>query len=205
MQLDFNQIKNKQRIFIGGNSGTDEIIKIVSHVLHYLKKPFDLFQNGEGQLTDAPMIIFNGMNELNPETGKAYFHEMKPHIGLFHKITEPVPTSYPSFEDFINQYELLADSLPKAGTLLYYQSDNVSLMIGKKERDDIKNIEYKKLKSQRAGDKITLEFKSGGEVSFELERSGLPGEMAAALNIANRFSIKEKKFIKAIQNYQPGV
>lgn len=205
MQLDFNLIRNKQRIFIGGNSGTDEIQNIISHALKHLKKPFDIYQNGEGQITDAPIILFNGLNELNPKTGKAYFHELKPHIALFHKIIEPVPESYNSFEDFIYQYELLADSLPKAGTFLYYQSDNVSLMIGKKERDDVRNIEYTKLKNHRNGDQITIKFNSDHSLTYHVPRKGFPGELSAALNIINRLSISEKKFIKSIQNYQPGV
>ncbi len=205
MQLDFNQIRNKQRIFIGGNSGTEEIINIISHSLKQLKKPFDLLRNGEGSLTDAPLVLYNGMNELDPGTGKAHFHELKPHIALFHKIIEPVPESYHSFEDFIYQYELLADSLPKAGTFLYYQSDNVSLMIGKKEREDVRNIEYTKLKNHRNGDQLTIHFHSDQSLDFKITRKGFPGELSAALNIVNRLSIEEKKFIKSIQNYQPGV
>jgi len=205
MQLNFNRIKNKQRIFIGGNSGTDEILHIISHSLNYLKKPFDLLVNGEGEITDAPIVIFNGMNALNPETGKAFFHDMKPHIALFHKIVEPVPDGYQSFEHFINQFEVLANNLPKGGTFLYYQSDNVSLMIGKNEREDVRNIEYTKLKSKTSGDTCDLEFKSGEVLSYSFKKKGLPGEMAAALNISNRLSIKEKHFINSIKNYQPGV
>ncbi len=205
MQLDFNRIKNKQRIFIGGNSGTDEILNIISHSLKHLKKPFDVLPNGEGEITDAPIIIFNGMNELNPKSGKAYFHEIKPHIALFHKIIEPVPDGYASFEDFINQFEMLANGLPKAGTFLYYQSDNVSLMIGKNERQDVRNIEYTKLKNKKSGDTTDIEFKSGEVVSIPIRKKGFPGEVAAALNIVNRLSVKEKHFIKSLQNYQPGV
>ncbi len=206
MALDFNQIKNKQRIFIGGNSGTDEIVNIISHCLNYLNKPFSLLKNGSGDITDAPLVIFNGLNEINPKTNQAHFHDIKPHIGLFHKIVEPVPTSYNSFEDFINQYEILADSLPKAGSFLYYQSDNVSLMIGKKERADIKNIEYTKLKNKRIDDNtLLLEFKSGEELSFQINRKGFPGEVAAALNILDRLSIKEKQMLKSFKTYQPGV
>ncbi len=205
MQLDFNRIKNKQRIFIGGNSGTDEVLNIVSHSLNYLKKPFDLLPNGQGEITDAPIIIFNGMNDPNPETGKARFHDMKPHIALFHKIIEPVPDGYQSFEDFINQFEMLANGLPKAGTFLYYQSDNVSLMIGKNERKDVRNIEYTKLKSKKSGDATEMEFTSGDVVSFPIRKKGFPGEMAAAFNILTRLSVKEKHFIKSIKNYQPGV
>lgn len=204
MQLDFNRIKNKQRIFIGGNIGTDEIINIISHCLKYIHKPFDLLQNGKGDITDAPLVIFNGMNELNPKTDKAYFQEMKPHIALFHKIAEPIPSSYHTFEDFINQYEILADSLPKAGSFLCYQSDNVSLMIGKKDRADIKNIEYTKLKHSRNGDILTIEFKSG-EYTTSLKRKGFPGELAAAMNILTRLAVKEKQFLKSLKTYQPGV
>ncbi|CAN0213443.1 unnamed protein product, partial [Chrysoparadoxa australica] len=128
-----------------------------------------------------------------------------PDIALFHKIIEPVPSSYKSFEDFIYQYEVLADNLPKAGSFLYYQSDNVSLMIGKKERADIKNIEYTKLKNKRSGDILTLELKSGGQLSIPFKKKGFPGELAAAVNILTRLSIKEKHILKSLKTYQPGV
>lgn len=202
--MDFSLIKNKQRIFIGGNRGSNEILNIIAHSLSELNKAFDLLQNGEGNLTDAPVVIFNGLDDLDPTKKEARFHAMKPHIALFHVIEEPVPETYGSFEDYINEYERLADNLPKAGTFLYYQSDNVSLMIGKKERDDIQNIEYTKLKNHRGDNQLIIKFESDRTLSFPTKK-GFPGELAAAQQIMQRLAIKEKEFIESIENYKPGV
>ena len=197
MQIDFERIKNKQRIFIGGNDGTEEILQIICHTLNKINKPYALPDSKEGELNDSPIFLYTGMDHLSPSTQKAGFHDLRPHIALLHKIKEPTPPSYHSFEEYINQYEILADQLPKAGTLIYYQSDNVSMIVGKKERDDLNNIEYAKVKNDIRQDRIVLKFDSG-EVTIKSDNHAIIGEISAAFTLLKRLGVKEEQFTESL-------
>ena len=197
MQIDFERIKNKQRIFIGGNEGTEEILQIICHTLDKINKPYALPDSKERDLDEAPIFLYSGLDDLSPTTNSAGFHDLRPHIAVLHKIKEPTPPSYHSFEEYINQYEILADQLPKAGTLIYYQSDNVSMIIGKKERDDLNNIEYAKIKNNIQKDRIILKFDSG-EVIINSGNHAIIGEISAALTLLKRLGVKEEQFTESL-------
>lgn len=141
MQLNTERIRNKQRIYIGGNSGSSEVFNMARSLLTYFDKPADFYTLGEPYSpTDAPIVIVRGGDEL--VNGKALFRQLDPHIVLIHKITENVPAGYSGLEAYVSQFELLADGLPKAGAYIFFEGDHVATLMGKKEREDVKNIEY---------------------------------------------------------------
>jgi UDP-N-acetylmuramate: L-alanyl-gamma-D-glutamyl-meso-diaminopimelate ligase len=141
MHIDKNLIKNKQRILIGGTHGVAEIQHIIKTVVNHIHKPADFVDLSEApHLTDAPTVIMIGGD--GPENGNDLFNELNIHILLIHQLNDFVPAGYASFNEYVDQFEKLADALPKAGTFLYNEADDVALMIGKKEREDVKNIEY---------------------------------------------------------------
>lgn len=147
MHINIDLIKNKQRILIGGNHGTAEILRIVKAVMNHIKKPADFVDLSKGaELTDAPVVIMVGGDEI--ENGKAAFHQLGIHMLLVHQITDALPSGYANFNEYVDQYEELADSLPKAGSCLYNEADDVSLLIGKKEREDVKSIEYTSINAE---------------------------------------------------------
>ena len=104
MQINTDLLKNKQRIYIGGNHGVKKIYNLTKHVLTAIGKPADFFAVGEeNELTDAPIVIIKGGDEL--ENGNAVFHQLDIHILLIHRIDEDVPEPYKSFEEYISQFE----------------------------------------------------------------------------------------------------
>jgi len=141
MAIDINQIRNKQRILVTGNSEVPAIMEMIQHVFEYADKDFSLFRD---KIEDAPILLLASSEETEIEPGA--FTKFEPHILLIHGIKEKVmPTSYSSFESYIAQFEDAADVLPKAGSYIYNEDDDVANMIGTKAREDVNNIKYKKL------------------------------------------------------------
>lgn len=197
MQINTELLKNKQRILIGGNKGASEIYEIVKNVLKHIDKPVD-FASLEEEFTpgDAPVIIFKGGDQLIDN--EALFQQLGVHILLVHQVTETPPADYKNFEQYIGQLEKLADSLPKAGTFIYFEEDNVATMMGKKDRTDVKPIEYSRLKSKKTNDGIQLmldEYKA----TVKTENDNFPAYAAGAKALLNRIGVSDNQFFSGLK------
>ncbi len=197
MNINTQALRNKQRIYIGGNHGAKSIFKIIKHVLTTIGKPADFFTYGEdSEITNAPIIIMRGADALID--GKAVFHDLKPHMLLVHKIKDDVPDGYASFDEYISQIELLADNLPKAGSLFFYEEDAVGILMGKKERADVRETPYGELPSQTTQNGFEIEFE-GAKISVSTNKANFPKHSAGAKALLNRIGVSDTQFFNSIK------
>ncbi len=146
MPVPFDKLEDKQRIVIIDNEGTTAILDVVFKVLKAHNRKFDwLKADGTYEVSDdAPIILIQADDHLEEGTHKAKFLRYQHHVMVIHHVKESFPDSYANFEEYIAQYEEMADLTPKAGTILFNQDDHVAnLIAGEREREDIKLIEYK--------------------------------------------------------------
>jgi len=198
MQIDIAPIRNKQRIYIGGTHGVAEIFNICQHVLNHIGKPVDFYTFGEEpEFTDAPVIIIKGGDEF--ENDSSPMQSLDIHILLVHVMNDDIPKGYPSFDDYVLEYEKLADSLPKAGSLIYLESDNVATMMGKKEREDVKAIEYTALKSVITNKGFAINT-DGGKIDVKTEDQFFPRHAAGAKALLNRIGVSDAQFFSALKS-----
>lgn len=196
MPLDISKLRNKQRIVIAGNHGLDKITKIVRSALEYSKKEYSFISDEESIINESAIAILKGGNAL--ENGQALFHQFEPHIALIYKISEKIPEGYSTFDQYIHEMEKLADSLPKAGSLIYSESDNVSTMIGKNEREGIRAIEYNAIAGQKTHSGFLVKR---DKESFEVvtENESFLFHAAAAQALLKRIGISEDHFYNSIK------
>jgi len=146
MPVEFDKIEDKQRIVIVDNEGTSEILDIMSKILNANNRKFDWWKaDGTNSISDdAPVILIQADDHLEESTHKAKFLRFQHHVLAIHHVKESYPEAYANFEEYVAQYEEMADKTPKAGTILFNQEDYVAnLIAGEREREDIKLIEYK--------------------------------------------------------------
>lgn len=197
MQTENLPIQNKQRIYIGGNHGVDEIFQMVQNISTQIGKQLDFHTIGEAaDFSDAPVVILKGGDTL--VNGSPVFHNFDIHILLVHRIEDDIPQGYNSFNDYVSAYEKLADNLPKAGSYIYFDEDNVATMIGKKERDDVKSIEYSPIKSQKTPAGFMISHKDS---SFEIktENELFCNQAAAAKALLKRIGVSGEQFYTALK------
>lgn len=177
MPVKFEQIEDKQRIVIIDSEGSSEIMKIALYILEQNGRKYDYWwANGEHSISDAPVILIEGQDEVTTEN-KAKFFDFQHHIIVLHHVSDQFPTSYRSYEEYLAQFENLADQTPKGGTILYYQDDYVAnLIAGEREREDIRLLEY-------------------GNMDNLDERA------SAAKSLLNRIGIIDTLFDQAYQSY----
>lgn len=197
MPVDFSLIQNKQRIYIGGSHGVNEIFELVQHVVNKIQKPMDFYdiQLPYTPTKAATVLIKNGDALVNDQ---AAFHQLHAHMLVLHRLKGKAPQGYASFEQYISEYEKLADNLPKAGGLIFSADNNMTMLIGKKEREDVKNIEYTALNSVSSSQGLTFHM-GKGSVSINTNNEKLPKHLAAAKALLNRIGVTDVQIVSALK------
>lgn len=148
----YEQSKDKQRIVICGSHGKTTITSMILHVLSYYKRKFDYLVGAqlEGFETmaklsdDSPIIIIEGDEYLSsPIDLTPKFLHYKHHVALISGISWDHINVFPTFDEYVRQFENLADVSPKGGALIFNEDDDLVTVICRKDREDVQQIEYK--------------------------------------------------------------
>jgi UDP-N-acetylmuramate: L-alanyl-gamma-D-glutamyl-meso-diaminopimelate ligase len=147
----YEQSKEKQRIVIAGSHGKTTITAIIIHVLNYCKRNFDYVVGAKVsgientvKLSDAPIIIIEGDEYLSsPLDPTPKFIRYQHHIGLISGIAWDHFNVFPTENDYVKQFDIFADSTPKAGIIIFCEQDAMTSVIGAKPRHDVLNVPYK--------------------------------------------------------------
>jgi UDP-N-acetylmuramate: L-alanyl-gamma-D-glutamyl-meso-diaminopimelate ligase len=148
----YEQSKDKQRIVICGSHGKTTITSMILHVLSYYKRQFDYLVGAqlEGFETmaklsdDSPIIIIEGDEYLSsPIDLTPKFLHYKHHVALISGISWDHINVFPTFDEYVRQFENLADASPKGGALIFNEDDDLVTVVCRKEREDVQQIEYK--------------------------------------------------------------
>ncbi len=203
------QSENKQRIVIGGSHGKSSIVSMIIHVLNYFEHEFDFalgahlngFENMV-QLTDAPVIVIEGDEYLSsPVDPTPKFLHYQHHIGLISGISWDHINVFPSENDYVRQFDSFADATPKGGSIIYCEEDSLAVVIGSKERMDVRSIKYNTHPSLIEDGKT---FLLNGEERVPIQIFGRHNlqNISGAMSITNRLGITKDDFYEAIQSFK---
>jgi len=147
----YEQTKDKLRVVIGGSHGKTTITSMILHVLNYHGKDFDYLVGAqlEGfdtmvKITDAaPMIIIEGDEYLaSPIDRRPKFHLYKANIAVISGVAWDHVNVFPTFEDYLNQFEIFIDTIQPEGILIYCEADKELRNIVDHNKATIKKIGY---------------------------------------------------------------
>ncbi len=123
---------DKKRVVIGGSHGKTTTTAMVMHVLKKLNINFDYLVGSqlEGfetmvKFSDAPIMIIEGdeylTSALDPIPKFLKYH---PHIALITGISWDHINVFPTFDNYLKQFQLFVDSINKDGTIIYFKQDD---------------------------------------------------------------------------------
>jgi hypothetical protein len=173
----YEQSRDKQRIVIAGSHGKTTITSMILHVLKYHNRKFDYMVGAqiEGFETmvrlseDAPVIIIEGDEYLaSPVDRRPKFLLYKHHIGLVSGIAWDHINVFPTFDEYVRQFDLFADATPKGGMLIYDETDDLVTVICRKEREDVTRVEYTTHKHKVTDGQTFLVTDGGEEVPVQV-------------------------------------
>jgi len=206
----YEQSKDKQRIVIGGSHGKTTITAMIMHVLKTHKRKFDYLVGAKldgfdtmVQITDeAPIIIIEGDEYLtSPLDLTPKFLHYHHHIGLISGVAWDHINVYPTFDEYVMQFDLFADSTPKGGILIYSESDDIATLIGGKPRADVLAIPYSAAKHEIVNG-ITYLLTDKGKVELEVFGKHNLKNINAAKNVCIKIGITEQMFYDAIKTFK---
>lgn len=150
-ELVYQLTQDKQRIVVTGNRGRANLTALLIHVLQHFGRPVDYLAetpiswlNNCFKLSDAPVIIIEGTDTpISSGATKAVFLHYQHHIASITSISWETPNHYATQDDYVAQFDALADSTPKAGILLYNENDTLASVIGAKQRTDVTSVPFK--------------------------------------------------------------
>lgn len=201
--------EDKQRIVIAGSHGKTTITSMVLHVLKHNKIKFDYavgatidgFENMVRLSDDAPIIIIEGDEYLtSPLDLTPKFLRYQHHVAVISGIAWDHINVFPTYAEYVSQFEKLVEATPKAGTLIYYEKDaEVKRLVEANEKDNLK-FPYTRIESKIENGKTYLLHEG------EKYESGVFGEhnmsnLAAAWFVCKRLFLSDKAFFTTIGSF----
>lgn len=127
----YQQSLEKQRIVIAGSHGKTTITSMILHVLKKLNFEFDYLVGAQidgfetmVKLSEAPIIVLEGDEYLSsPIDRRPKFHLYDPHIALISGIAWDHINVFPTFENYLEQFEIFIDQMKKDSILTFCQAD----------------------------------------------------------------------------------
>ncbi len=207
----FEQSQSKQRVVIAGSHGKTTTTSMVLHVLKYNNRIFNYlvgaqiegFDNMVKLSENAPVIIVEGDEYFtSPLDPTPKFMHYQPHIALISGIAWDHFNVFPTWESYVKQFELLADSLPKAGAIIFDETDDMLNVIGQKERPDVANIPYNVHPNKIENGRTILLTAEQGEVPVLVFGNHNMKNISGAKAVCERLGITDEEFYNAIQTFK---
>jgi UDP-N-acetylmuramate: L-alanyl-gamma-D-glutamyl-meso-diaminopimelate ligase len=204
------QSLNKLRVVIAGSHGKTSITSMILFVLKYYNRKFDYLVGAQIEGFDvmvnlddeSPVIIIEG--DEYPESKvhlKSKFLFYHPHVCLISGIAWDHFNIFKTFDSYVQTFEELADGLPKAGAIIYDETDDIVKVIGAKDRPDVSKFPYKAHPYKVENGKCILEV-GKTEVPLEIFGEHNMKNLNGAKIILDRLGITDEEFYEAIKHFK---
>lgn len=206
----YEQTKDKKRVVIGGSHGKTTITSMIMHVLKSLGVRFDYMVGAqlEGFDTmvnlekDTEIAVFEGDEYLSsPIDLTPKFLWYKPQIALLSGIAWDHINVFPTWDNYLEQFDKFASTIEDDGTLVLYKGDTELLKIAEKHQSRINVKPYSVLKYSVDGDKTLISF-GGEEYVLNIFGDHNLQNLNGARLICNELEISDSDFLTAMQSFK---
>ena len=147
----YEQSKNKTRVVIGGSHGKTTITSMILHVMNYHGKDVDYMVGAqlEGFDTmvkitdDNDFMVIEGDEYLSsPIDRRPKFHLYKPNIALLSGIAWDHINVFPTYENYVEQFEIFLNEITNGGAIIYNEEDAEVKRVVEAATNPIKKYPY---------------------------------------------------------------
>jgi UDP-N-acetylmuramate: L-alanyl-gamma-D-glutamyl-meso-diaminopimelate ligase len=206
----YEKTKNKTRVVIGGSHGKTTITSMILHVLraNNIKHDYMVGAQLEGfecmvsLSEDAKIAVLEGDEYLSsPIDLRPKFHLYKPTIGLISGIAWDHINVFPTFENYIQQFKIFANSIDTTGSLVYFTGDEVVNDLGLALKSNLKTIDYT-THNHVLESGITYLIDSNKKLPIQIFGQHNLQNLNGALKVCLELNIKKENFYDAIQSFK---
>ena len=206
----YEQSKHKTRVVIGGSHGKTTITAMILHVLNYHNIEVDYMVGAQldgfdvmVKLTDeADFIVLEGDEYLSsPIDRRPKFHIYQPNIALLSGIAWDHINVFPTFENYLEQFQIFVDSITVGGSITFNSEDqNVKNIVEQSENQVRKLPYYTPEHSIESG--VTYISTEEGPLPLEVFGAHNLNNIAGSKWICQQIGIDENDFYEAISTFQ---
>ena len=208
----YEATKDKTRVVIGGSHGKTSITAMILHVLHFHNINTDYLVGAqlEGFTTmvkltnDAPIAIIEGDEYLaSPIDRRPKFHLYKPNIAVLSGIAWDHINVFPTFENYVNQFEIFVDLIEPNGHLFYCQSDKELCKVAEKSgnTNNVKKVAYN-IPKHRIENGITYIEEDNLNIPLQIFGNHNLMNLSAARLVCEQLGLTKTQFYEAIQSFK---
>jgi len=206
----FEQSKDKTRVVIGGSHGKTTITSMILHVLNYHDREVDYMVGAQLEgfetmvhLTEEnEFIVLEGDEYLSsPIDRRPKFHLYKPNIALISGIAWDHINVFPTYENYVEQFQIFTDSLINGGILVYNEEDPEVKRVVESSTSAIKKYPYQ-TPPHSINDGTTYLETVEGDVPLEIFGNHNLQNLAGAKWICQHMGIDEEDFYEAIASFK---
>ncbi|MCF1420115.1 UDP-N-acetylmuramate--L-alanine ligase [Mangrovimonas futianensis] len=206
----YEQSKDKTRVVIGGSHGKTTITSMILHVMHYHEMEVDYMVGAqlEGfdvmvKLTDDnDFIVLEGDEYLSsPIDRRPKFHLYQPNIALLSGIAWDHINVFPTYENYVEQFQIFVDSIVKGGSITYNAEDPEVVRVVEASENTIRKLPYH-TPEYKVEDGETLLETPEGELPIEVFGAHNLNNLAGAKWICQHMGIDEDDFYEAISTFK---
>ncbi|MFM2136012.1 MAG: hypothetical protein RL021_1412, partial [Bacteroidota bacterium] len=200
--------RDKKRVVIGGSHGKTTITAMILHVLRECGCDFDYMVGAklEGfdtmvRISDAPVIILEGDEYLaSPIDRRPKFHLYKADIGVVSGIAWDHINVFPTFEDYVRQFQVFVDGLPSDGAFVYCREDPEVVRVAETTTSDARQIPYG-VPGHRIENGVTILSTANGEIPLKVFGRHNLMNLEAARKVCNLLGVSNVDFHAAISSF----
>ena len=206
----YEQSKNKTRVVIGGSHGKTTITSMILHVMHYhnIKVDYMVGAQLEGFETmvhlthENDFIVLEGDEYLSsPIDRRPKFHLYHANIALLSGIAWDHINVFPTFENYVEQFEIFVNQITKGGILVYNEEDETVKKVAEKTTNTIRRLPYI-TPNYSVKDGKTLLDTPEGPMPIEVFGAHNLNNLSGAKWICQNMGVDEADFYEAIASFK---
>jgi len=205
----YEQSKDKTRVVIGGSHGKTTITSMILHVLNYhdlevdymVGAQLDGFDRMVHLTEDNDFIVLEGDEYLSsPIDRRPKFHLYKPNIALLSGIAWDHINVFPTFENYVEQFQVFTESIVKGGSITYNIEDEEVKYIVESSENAIRKFPYGTPEYSVENGQTLLETPEG-PMPIEVFGKHNLSNLAGAKWICQNMGVDEGDFYEAIATF----
>ncbi|RZJ30709.1 MAG: peptidoglycan synthetase [Flavobacterium sp.] len=206
----YEQSKNKTRVVIGGSHGKTTITSMILHVMHFhnIKVDYMVGAQLEGfdtmvHLTEEnDFIVLEGDEYLSsPMDRRPKFHLYHPNIALISGIAWDHINVFPTYENYVEQFEIFIQKITNGGILVYNEDDPEVKRVAEAAMNPIRKIAYS-TPQYSVENGVTLLETPEGLMPIEVFGAHNLNNLAGAKWICQNMGVDEADFYQAIASFK---
>jgi UDP-N-acetylmuramate: L-alanyl-gamma-D-glutamyl-meso-diaminopimelate ligase len=206
----YEQSKNKTRVVIGGSHGKTTITSMILHVMHYHNIEVDYMVGAQLEGFDT-MVHLTEKNDFMVLEGDEYlsspidrrpkFHLYQPNIALISGIAWDHINVFPTYYNYVEQFEIFIQMITNGGILVYNEDDSEVKRVAEAATNPIRKLAYS-TPNYKVENGITLLETPEGAMPIEVFGGHNLNNLAGAKWICQNMGVDEADFYEAIASFK---